>query len=201
MKSFLALIVLLLLATNLVRADEAAHTSGIVIADLPLEIAVKQVRGSGKRLLVLFEDPNCIYCRQLERDVAGLTDVTIYTFLYPILSADSTKKAKTVWCAADREMAWSQWMLKGIAPAPARCDAGAIEQVLALGRKLGVRATPTIFLANGERMSGAVPGMTLEMAISSPKVLSFQLANEKKSLQGAEPPAAILHLPAATSRP
>ena len=181
MKSFFSLIALLLLATSLVRANEA-HKPDIAIADLPLEIAVKQVRGNGKRLLVLFEDPNCVYCRQLEGDLAGLTDVTIYTFLYPILSADSTKKAQAVWCAVDREKAWSQWMLKGIAPAPARCNADAIEQVLALGKKLGIRATPTIFLANGERMAGAVPGMVLEMAISSPRVLSFQSEQEKRSL-------------------
>jgi thiol:disulfide interchange protein DsbC len=186
MKIFFALVALLLALLPLAaRANEATAKPAIVIADLPLKIAIKQVRGNGKRMLVLFEDPTCIYCKQLETDIAGWTDVTIYTFLYPILSADSTKKARAIWCAGDREKAWNKWMLKGIAPAAAACDAGAIEATLALGKKLGIRATPTIFLANGERLSGAVPEMMLEMAISSPKVLSFQADQEKKLAPGS----------------
>jgi thiol:disulfide interchange protein DsbC len=181
MKSSLALFALVLsLVPPSVRAHEATAKPAIVVADLPLELAIKQVRGNGKRLLVLFEDPTCIYCKQLETDIAGWTDVTIYTFLYPILSADSTKKAKAIWCAGDREKAWNRWILNGIAPAAAGCDADSIETTLALGRKLGIRATPTIFLANGERLSGAVPEMVLEMAISSPRVLSFQAEQQVK---------------------
>ena len=179
MKPHIPLLALLLaIATGMARAGEAGHEAAIAFADLPLEMAVKQVRGNGRRLFATFEDPNCIYCKRLAKDVAGMTDVTIYTFLYPVLSADSMDKAKAIWCSADREKAWNRWMLNGTVPAPAKCDAGAIDKVVALGKKLGVRGTPTIFLADGERIAGAVPGMVLEMAISSPKVLSIQAEME-----------------------
>ena len=179
---------LLALASGVIQAKEAANKQDVVIADLPLDIAVKQVRGDGRRLLVIFEDPNCIYCKRLDMDLADLTDVTIYSFVYPVLSGDSMNKAKAVWCSVDRKKAWSQLMLKGIAPAPARCDAGAIDKVVALGKKLGVRATPTIFLANGERISGAASSMVIEMAISSPRVLSFQAEQERTRSASASQP-------------
>jgi len=124
---------------------------------LPLDQAVKIVRGDGSRKLVTFEDPNCGYCKKLYRDIAGLKNVTIYTFLYPILSQDSFEKSKAIWCAKDRAKAWDDWMLSGkAAPAAADCK-HPLQQNMELGRKLEVTGTPTIVFADGRRMPGAVP--------------------------------------------
>ena len=62
--------------------------------------AVKRVKGNGKRVIYTFEDPNCGYCKELQKELAKLNDVTIYTFLWPILSQDSVDKSKAIWCAA-----------------------------------------------------------------------------------------------------
>ncbi len=139
--------------------------STIKFSDLPLELAVKTVRGDGKRVIATFEDPNCTYCKKLARDLQGMNNITIYTFLLPILSQDSVDKAKAVWCAADRAKAWNELMVNGVAPAPGTCEAPT-EKVLALGQKLGVRGTPTIFLANGERIPGFVAGAQLEQKMA-----------------------------------
>jgi len=125
---------------------------------LPLDQAFKIVRGDGSRKLVTFEDPNCGYCKKLYRDIVGLKNVTIYTFLYPILSQDSFEKAKAIWCAKDRAKAWDDWMLNGKAPASAAADCkNPLQQNMELGRKLEVTGTPTIVFADGRRMPGAVP--------------------------------------------
>ena len=125
---------------------------------LPLDQAFKIVRGDGSRKLVTFEDPNCGYCKKLYRDIAGLKNVTIYTFLYPILSQDSFDKSKAIWCAKDRAKAWDEMMLGGKAPPapPADCK-HPLQQNMDLGRKLEVTGTPTIVFADGRRMPGAVP--------------------------------------------
>ena len=125
---------------------------------LPLDQAVKIVRGDGSRKLVTFEDPNCGYCKKLYRDIAGLKNVTIYTFLYPILSQDSFEKSKAIWCAKDRAKAWDEMMLGGKAPPapPADCK-HPLQQNMDLGRKLEVTGTPTLVFADGRRMPGAVP--------------------------------------------
>ena len=77
----------------------------INFSDLPLELAVKQVRGNGKQTLVTFEDPNCGYCKRVAKDLTKLEDTTVYTFLYPILSPDSSAKSRAIWCAKDRARA------------------------------------------------------------------------------------------------
>ena len=136
----------------------------IKFSDLPLDMAVKTVRGNGRRIFATFEDPNCGYCKKLAKDMATMNDITIYTFMIPILSADSANKSKAIWCATDRSRAWNDWMINGTAPATASCDTP-IDKILALGQKIGVRATPTIFLASGERIPGAIPAAQLEQEL------------------------------------
>lgn len=142
--------------------------SVINFSELPLSQAVKTVRGSGKRVVASFEDPNCGYCKKLAKDLLGISDVTVYTFLYPILSPDSNEKSKAIWCAADRSKAWNDWMVNNVSPGgKTDCDTSAVEKTVALGRKLGIKGTPTIFLSSGERIPGFVPAAKLEQAIAA----------------------------------
>jgi len=136
----------------------------VKFSELPLELAVKQVKGNAKRVLVTFEDPNCSYCRKLAKELQSVSDVTIYTFLYPILSPDSSEKSKNIWCAADRAKAWTDLMIDGKQPASANCN-HPTEKVTALGRKLNVKGTPAMIFADGSRVPGYMPAAMLEKAL------------------------------------
>ena len=137
-------------------------------AKLPFENAVKVVKGDGKRKMAVFSDPNCPYCHQLENTLKSVDNVTVYTFLYPVLSPDSTAKAKQIWCSSDRAKAWELWMVERKVPAAAgTCDTAAIDNNLALGAKMNVTGTPTVILADGTRLPGAVSGDRLEKALSA----------------------------------
>lgn len=140
--------------------------SQIKFSDLPLDLAIKQVKGNGKRIIATFEDPNCGYCKRLAKEISKMDDITVYTFLMPILSPDSVDKSQNIWCASDRVKAWNDWMVGGTAPASAKCDSSAVQKSLAFGQKLNVRGTPTIFFADGSRMPGYVPAAQLEQAIA-----------------------------------
>lgn len=145
--------------------------SKIKFSDLPLDKALKSVKGDGSRVIAVFEDPNCGYCKRLRQTTLKDTDnVTIYTFMYNILSDDSFTKSKNVWCAPDRQKAWDDWMLNGKVPATtaASCETPN-DEVLALGRKLGVQGTPAIFFADGSRVPGAIDAKTLEDKFSKIK--------------------------------
>ena len=150
------------------RLDEINR---IKFSDLPLDAALKSVKGNGKRVIAVFEDPNCGYCKRFRKTLNETKDVTVYTFMYNILSDDSRIKSKNVWCAADRAKAWDDWMLNGKAPAAAAesCTTTPHEKVLELGRKLKVTGTPTIFFTDGSRIPGAVDAKTLEAKLSSIK--------------------------------
>ena len=137
---------------------------------LPLDLALKQVRGSGKNILVTFEDPNCGYCKKLAKDILTLKDVTVYTFLYPVLGDDSFEKSRAIWCAPDKAKAWVDWMTNGktLPAVPAKCDIAGLEKSTQLGRKLRIGGTPAIFFASGERVGGYIPAPEIEKRFGAP---------------------------------
>jgi len=149
-----------------VTEERMRKLTAIKFSDLPLERAIKQVRGDGHRVLATFEDPNCGYCKRLAKEMQKLDNVTIYTFLYPILSEDSVRKSRQIWCAADRAHTWNDWMMDGKTP-PAKedCDTSAVSKNQEYGRKLNISGTPTIFFADGERIPGAIPLTRIEQKL------------------------------------
>jgi len=114
---------------------------------LPVKDAFTIVRGNGKRKVAVFEDPNCGYCKRFERDLQKVDNVTIYMFLYPILSSDSTDKSRNIWCAKDRGKAWQDWMVRDVAAPSATCDTGALVRNLEFGKKHKITGTPTLIFA------------------------------------------------------
>jgi len=142
----------------------------IDFSTLPLNQAIKVVKGNGSRKLVVFSDVDCPFCKRLERnELVNITDVTIYTFLYPIeqLHPDAANKSKLIWCAKDRVKAWEDWILRDqLASAAGSCDVP-LEKVGELARKVGVTSTPTLIFADGKRMLGAQPYKEIERMLAS----------------------------------
>jgi thiol:disulfide interchange protein DsbC len=149
------------------RTDEL---SKVKFSDLPLELALKSVTGNGKRVIAIFEDPNCGYCKRFRKTLQGVENLTVYTFMYNILSDDSTVKSKNIWCSADKSKAWDDWMLnnKAAPTAAANCNMPN-DKILALGKKLRVTGTPTIIFADGSRLPGAVDAKAMEAKFASLK--------------------------------
>lgn len=129
---------------------------------LPLQDAIKTVRGNGKRQIAIFSDPNCPYCKQLEAELKKLDNVTIYTFIYPI-KPQSVAPSKAVYCEKDQSYAWENLIAKGIAPAGNKSCANPIERNLKLGQSLGVNGTPTLIFSNGFKAAGGFPAEQIEL--------------------------------------
>ena len=138
--------------------------NAIDFASLPLKDAIVWKAGTGARRMVVFADPNCGYCKRFERDLQRVKDVTVYTFLIPILGGDSPEKARNIWCAKDNTTSWRNWMLEGTAPARTmgECDAAAIERNTLLARKHRVNGTPAIVFEDGKRVPGAMSADQVE---------------------------------------
>jgi thiol:disulfide interchange protein DsbC len=135
---------------------------------LPFELAIKSVRGNGTRKVAVFADPLCPYCQQLEREMQGITNVTIYTFLYPIeaLHPGASVKSVEIWCSKDPGGAWSKWMLQKTDPGDTRCKGAPVDQLQKLGEKLHVDSTPTLFTADGKRTRGAIKHNEIEQLLA-----------------------------------
>jgi len=143
--------------------------TAIDFASLPLKDAIVWKQGTGARKLVIFADPNCGYCKRFERDLQGVKDVTVYTFLYPILGGDSPEKSRDIWCAKDNTRAWREWMLTGTAPVRSMgaCDTGALQRNVALGKKHRVNGTPALVFEDGKRIPGALPPDQVEKNLTT----------------------------------
>jgi thiol:disulfide interchange protein DsbC len=154
--------------TNLTEA-RLADLNKIKWSDLPLQQAIKWTKGDGSRKMAVFADPNCGYCKRIEHTFQQMDNVTVYTFLFPILSPDSTTKSKQIWCSADKAKAWRDWMVNQTAlNGKGECTTP-LQQNLALGKSLNVTGTPAVFFADGSRIPGAADQATLERKLASLK--------------------------------
>lgn len=144
--------------------ERIAQVNRVDFAALPFKDALVWRNGNGKRRIAVFADPNCGYCKRFEKSLQELKDVTVYTFLIPILGGDSPEKARAIWCAKDNTAAWLGWMLRSEQPPKpaANCDSAAVERNLALSRRIHVNGTPAILLEDGNRIPGAVGAVELE---------------------------------------
>ena len=148
--------------------------TSVNFADLPLKDAMPIVQGNGKRKMAVFVDPNCGYCKRFERDMLAVKDVTIYTFLMPILGPDSVAKSRDIWCSAHPVKAWREWMIEGVTPAAtdpatAKCDVATLQRNVAFGQKHRINGTPGLLFENGTRKSGALPASAVEELLGSKK--------------------------------
>ena len=140
--------------------------TAIKFSELPLDLALKTVKGKGTRKVAVFEDPNCGYCKLFRKTLTELDDATIYTFVLPILGPDSITKSKALLCANDKNKAWDEWMLQNkMADGSGECGAP-IAKLQELGKKLNISGTPAVFFSDGSRAAGAIPASQLEQRLA-----------------------------------
>ena len=153
--------------------ERVAQLNRIDFAGLPFKDAVVWKNGSGKRRIAVFADPNCGYCKRFEKGLQELKDVTVYTFLYPILGGDSPEKSKAIWCAKDNTKAWRDWMIKGtpVLGSPA-CDTSVLQRNVALGHKYKITGTPGLVFEDGRKLAGAMGNEALEKQMTSARTKS-----------------------------
>ena len=141
--------------------------TAIDFKELELKNALTTVRGNGKRKLAVFADPNCGYCKRFEKDLAKVNNVTVYTFLIPILGNDSMTKSRQIWCGADKTKAWNDWMQRDVAPkGDGKCNTDALTANLDFARKYRITGTPTLVFADGMRVPGAINTQQIEEALT-----------------------------------
>ncbi len=151
--------------------ERMAKLNTVKFDELPLDQAIKFVKGNGSRKLAIFSDPQCPFCKKFEQELTKVDNITIYLFPYPIagLHPQSVAESKAIWCAPDKNAAWQNALLKNIAPKNGGDCKNPIEANITLGNKLHITGTPTLIFANGERVPGMVPAEKLEQLLAEKK--------------------------------
>jgi thiol:disulfide interchange protein DsbC len=151
--------------------ESLARYRAVQFSALPLDLAIKRVKGDGRRRLAVFADPDCPFCVKLEQELEKVDDITVYTFLYPIpsLHPDAVERSRRIWCAADRDAAWRDWLLaqRDAPAAPAGCESPA-EKIAAIAPRFWISGTPSLVFGSGRVVHGAVPRDTLETYLVEP---------------------------------
>ena len=166
--------------TNLTE-QKMRQINRIAWNDLPLDLAMRKVKGDGSRKLAVFSDADCPFCARLEETLKGVDNVTIYTFLYPIdqLHPDAARKSRLIWCSPDRVKAWDEFFVSGKLPENAGDCANPVAATAALGQKLRVQATPTLVFADGSIVPGALPAANLEAELARAEADAKKIAAGK----------------------
>ena len=152
------------------------------LATLPLDLAMKKVKGTGERTLVVFSDADCPFCHKLEKEMKTVDNVTIYTFLFPIdqLHPDAARKSRIIWCSADRVKAWDTFFESGALPDnKGDCD-NPIAKTAELGARFKINATPTLMFVDGSIVPGAIPAQRIETEMKNADAEVKKLAEAKK---------------------
>ena len=167
--------------TNLTE-DRQRKLNRVDFSKLPLDLAIKKVKGTGERTLVVFSDADCPFCAKLEQELKTVDNVTIYTYLFPIdqLHPDAARKSRAIWCSADRTKAWDAFFETGAVPDnKGECD-NPIARTAELGARYKVTATPTLVFADGSIVPGAIPATRIDAELKSADVELKKLAAAKK---------------------
>lgn len=154
--------------TDLTKA-RVDKLSAIDFKSLPLKDAMVIKQGNGSRKVAVFADPNCGFCKRLEHDLLQVKDVTIYTFLLPVLGPDSIVKSKDIWCTREPGKIWRSWMIDGVTPPKDgdKCDTAVLDRNLAMGRKFRINGTPAVVFEDGTRNPGAMPAAEIEKQLAA----------------------------------
>jgi thiol:disulfide interchange protein DsbC len=141
--------------------ERVRKLNAIKFESLPLDQAVKIQRGDGRRVMAMFSDPYCPYCQQFEKTLLQVSDITIYVFMFPVIRPQNADHSKAVWCSPDRSKAWLELAIDHKRPAAAADCANPVDKNVDLGQSLGINSTPTLILANGERIAGGMSAADL----------------------------------------
>ena len=120
-------------------------------------------KGEEKAVLNVFTDTTCPYCKKLHEQVGKLQEagISIHYLPYPRggRQGPGYESLKQVWCAEDKLEAMGIAKGLDIGDLPAGdCEKGNfVDQGYALGNRVGVKGTPSLFKSNGENIEGYVP--------------------------------------------
>jgi thiol:disulfide interchange protein DsbC len=149
--------------------ERVQKLTAIKFDTLPLELAIKVVKGNGSRKIAVFSDADCPYCKKFEEELKNVNNITVYNFLYPIdsLHPQAGMKSKQIWCAPDKVKAWEDYMLRGVLPKnDGNCD-NPLAKTAELGRKHNIQGTPAIVFSDGRRVPGMIPAPKLEQMLEA----------------------------------
>jgi len=128
------------------------------VSKIPLDDAIVMGDPAADKKVIIFDDPDCPYCRrlhgELKKIVSERKDIAFYIKLFPLvkLHPDAYRKSKSIVCERSLQLLDNAFSGKDI-PSPS-CETDQVDKNIKLGESLGIRGTPTLILQDGTVLSG-----------------------------------------------
>ncbi|MCK4911480.1 MAG: DsbC family protein, partial [Thermodesulfovibrionales bacterium] len=131
--------------------------SKVEFSEIPLEDALILGNPEARFKAIVFDDPDCPYCKNLHREMKSLVeeyeDIAFYIKLLPLKSHPTAyKKAKAIVCL--RSMALLERSYDGRPLPEPTCETTEVDDTIELAERLGIATTPTIILPDGGVVQG-----------------------------------------------
>lgn len=140
------------------------------IASIPIEEALLVGNPDALYKVIVFDDPNCAFCRKLHQEIkkvaAERTDIAFYIKMLPLkIHPESYKLAKSIVCS--RSVRSLESAFDGQALPEPSCQSSEVDNNILLAESLGITSTPTMVLPDGNLMVGYKEASELVAAIQS----------------------------------
>lgn len=158
--------------TELSKIGLPQELKKVDVSTIPLDDAIIMGDPKAKNKIIVFDDPDCPYCRKLHEEIKILLkkrdDVAFYIKQYPLpIHPKAYDKSKALVCDKSEKLLDDVMNGKSI-PAPT-CETDVVDKNIALAKKLGVSGTPAIIFPDGRLLPGYVTADVLEKLIDKEK--------------------------------
>jgi thiol:disulfide interchange protein DsbC len=149
---------------NIARADEQPPERSVDVSSIPLDDAVILGNPIASERIIVFDDPECPFCRKLQPEMLKIVrehkNIAFYIKMFPLQShPGSYERAKTIICTKSDELLTES--LNGQPIPPPLCETDQVEKNKELGKKLHIDSTPTLIFPNGKVHVGYIPADTI----------------------------------------
>lgn len=126
---------------------------------IPLEDALVVGNKDAKHKIIVFDDPECPYCKKLHEEILKIVeereDIVFFLKIYPLpIHPTAYEKARTIVCEKSVKLLEDAYDGKELPKAD--CETVAVDETIRLAAELGILGTPAIVLPNGSMIPGAL---------------------------------------------
>jgi thiol:disulfide interchange protein DsbC len=167
-----------------VTSERQAEYNRVDVSKIPLDDALVLGNPKAKKRVIVFTDPKCPYCKRLHAElkkvVAEDSNVVFYLKMFPLkIHPTAYATAESIVCNKSLKMLEDSFADKYVPPP--LCETKAVDENLALGKKLGIHATPTLIFPDGRIMPGyKTAAQVLELLGEPAKGTSTKSPSAKK---------------------
>lgn len=158
--------------TPLEQIGKPPELKKVDLSKIPLADAVIMGNSMAAKKIIVFDDPDCPYCKKLHEEIKKILkerkDIAFYIKLFPLpMHPDAYEKSKSIICNK-KSVKLLDDAFAGKKLPKSNCETKEVDETIKLGKSFGITGTPTIIFPDGRLLPGYVEAPTLIKMLETP---------------------------------